>query len=169
MTPHEMTEREIRAVYAVAMAYDNRRLSEANITAWWEQARRNRWTFDEAREAVHEHFATSTDFLMPAHITAIIRNRRSKPESAAAVRELPATPLADPERIGRLLGQLSAKLGWRRPAKDPARQVECPYCHAAPHRPCTRLATTGSHRGEYIPITGVHPSRQELADQMEPE
>lgn len=167
MTEYQITEQEIRAIYAVAMAYDNRKLSEANITAWWEQANRNRWTLDEAREAIHEHHRTSTDFLMPAHITNIIRGHRRQPEPVAEARQLPSAPPADPERIGRLLGQLSAKLGWSRRPQDPARKVECPHCHAAPTRPCTRVVTVGAHRGEYVPITGVHPSRRELADRME--
>lgn len=68
-----MTEPEVRRLLAAAMAYDNRKPGEANIAAWTEAANRGRWTFDDALEAVHEHYARSSVFLMPAHITKAIR------------------------------------------------------------------------------------------------
>lgn len=159
----EMTEREIRAVYALATTYDNRKTSEANVTAWWEQARRNRWTFDEAREAIHEHHRHSTEFLMPAHVTAIIRANRRQPEHIDNVRQLPAAPAAQPERIRSIVGEIARRLHWKRPPYNPALDVECPYCHAAPKRPCARLVTRGPHRGQYVPLSTPHPSRVERA------
>lgn len=159
----ELTEQEIRAVYAVAMAYDNRKLSEANITAWWEQANRNRWTFDEAREAIHEHHRNSTEFLMPAHITAIIRAGRRQPEHYNE-RQLPAAPPADSQRIGDVLAQLAKMLGWKsahQSRRDPALSVPCPWppCRAGVGQLCALQVTHGSHRGEYLPMRKPHPSR----------
>lgn len=163
----EMTESEVRQVYAIAMAYDNRKPSEANITAWWEQAIRNRWTLDEAREAVHEHHRNSADFLMPAHVTAVIRAGRRQPQPVSELRQLPASPPANPQRVGAILTELGRHLGWSRQHADPATLVECPYCHAQPKRPCTRLATRGPHRGEYIPLASFHASRNDLAGEAE--
>lgn len=159
-----MTEDEIRRLYAVAMAYDNRRLSEANITAWWEQAERNRWTFDEAREAVHQHHCESADFLMPAHITAIIRARRRQPAPVAEVKAIAREPLSNPASVSSIIGKIRQELGWtpRNPSEAPL-EIECPHCHAQPKRRCTRFATRGKQRGQYVPIADFHESRKELA------
>jgi hypothetical protein len=89
---------EVRALLAVATCYDNRRAGEAAVTAWAEAARRGRWTFDAAVEAIHEHYATSTDFLMPGHITAAIRARMRQPEPARqTIAELEAAAPASEE------------------------------------------------------------------------
>jgi hypothetical protein len=161
-----VTENEIKQLYAAAMAYDNRKPSNAGITAWWEQAERNRWTFHEALEAIHTHHSESTEYLMPGHITAIIKRARQQP--GRDVLELPAAPKAADERVQGAISWLANKLRWDRNAvqhqDDPALQVQCPYCHAAPHRPCSRLMTRGPHRGEHMPLKQPHPSRVELAE-----
>lgn len=71
-----MNEQQIRALLAAAMAYDNRRPGDANVLAWTEASNRARWTFDEALEALHAHYAENTQFLMPGHITERIRITR---------------------------------------------------------------------------------------------
>jgi hypothetical protein len=161
-----VTEDEIRRLYALAMAYDNRRLSEANITAWWEQADRNRWTYDEAREAIHAHHCDSTEFLMPAHITARIKQRRRQPAPLAEVRQLSAAAPSQPERFQSVIAALSSRLGWDRkapkpPGSDRALSRECPHCHSQPGRPCVRQIARGHRRGELVPISSPHPSRFE--------
>lgn len=163
-----MSEAQIRALYAVAVAYDNRKGSEANITAWLEQAERNRWTFDEAREAIHEHYATSTEFLMPAHITAIIRRERNHPPTVDQPRQLPPAPPADPQRIRALIGELARQLRWSYQHQDDEQRAavlaaECPHCHAAPNRPCARQLTRGHRRGEWVALAQFHPSRVDIA------
>lgn len=91
-----MNENEIRQLLATAMAYDNRKPGHAAVLAWGEAAARARWTFVEALEAVHAHYAESTDFLMPAHITRHIRNgRRADGERLALP---PADPASDEVR-----------------------------------------------------------------------
>lgn len=165
-----MNKQQIRALYAAAVAYDNRRGSEANITAWAEQAERNRWTFPDALEAIHQHYATSTDFLMPAHITAIIADKRNAPPTVDATRaQLPPAPPAEPTRIRGIISDLARTLGWRYQHQDDARRatilaVECPHCHAAPNRPCARQLTRGHRRGEWVPLAAFHPSRVDTAD-----
>jgi hypothetical protein len=160
----EMSEQEIRAVYAIATTYDNRKTSESNITAWWEQAIRNRWTLDEVREAIHQHHGQSTEFLMPAHITAIIRANRRQPEKFDSSKLLPAAPPADPERIGEVVAAVAEELGWQRPPSAAEMDVRCPYCHAPPKRMCQRLMTRGPHRGEWVPLSSFHASRIDLAE-----
>jgi hypothetical protein len=156
-------ERRARALLAIAVAYDNRRPSEANITAWMEAADRAHWIFEDAREAIHTHYATSTDFLMPGHITAWIKANRRQPEAHKAL-----APAREPDpRVRALVAQVAAKLGWERKPQqartDPAQSVDCPYCRAIAGRPCARLATRGPHRGEYVPLRAAHPSRIERA------
>lgn len=165
-----MNEQQVRALYAAAVAYDNRRGSEANITAWTEQALRNRWTFPDALEAIHQHYASSTEFLMPAHITAIIADRRNAPPTVDTTRAaLPAAPPAEPARIRELIGDLARKLHWRYQHHDDEQRtailaVECPHCHAAPQRPCARQLTRGHRRGEWVKLAAFHPSRVDIAD-----
>lgn len=95
-----MNEAEVRALLAVAVAYDNRKPGEANIAAWLEAADRGRWTFEAAVEAIHEHYARSTEFLMPGHITAAVRARvqRPAPVSDAVAHLEGARPASDEKR-----------------------------------------------------------------------
>lgn len=72
-----MTEDEVRALLAAAVAYDNRRPSTANIAAWCEAANRGDWTFAEALDAIHAHNTENPDYLKPAHITQRIREQRA--------------------------------------------------------------------------------------------
>lgn len=165
MTPHAPTESEIRQLLAIAMAYDHRKPGDSQVMAWHEAARRARWTFDEAREAILNHFATSTEYLMPGHVTTAIRERRSQPPPRAA---LPAAPLnpANPDRIREIIRDLAARLGWttRRASPQEAAALEfaCPYCHAAPGRRCSRQLGRGHRRGQFVEITNPHPSRVDL-------
>lgn len=164
-----MTEDDVKRLLATAMSYDNRKPGAANITAWWEQAERNRWTFDEALEAIHVHHTESSEYLMPAHITAIIRRHRQIPGRPAP--QLSAAAKADPERVQGLIAKLAQRLGWDRAKAqqhdDPALQVDCPHCHAGASRPCSRLVTRGPHRGENVPLAQPHPSRMELAAKIQ--
>lgn len=105
-----MTELEVRQLIAIAMAYDGRfKAGEATLAAWMEAARRGRWTFDAAAEAIHEHFVRSPDFIMPAHITAGVRARMRQPAPASeTVAQLEsATPASDEtrRRLTALLGE----------------------------------------------------------------
>ncbi|MCO1575339.1 hypothetical protein M8C13_06140 [Crossiella sp. SN42] len=164
-----MNEADIRAVLAAAMAFDHRKLpGQADIAAWTEAGVRGGWARDEAVEAVAEHYTHSTEFLRPGHLTAIIRHRRTKPPAVTAVAALPATPPADPERIGRLVAELGARLGWRRPPEASSLIVECPACHARPKSACRRRVFRGPHRGEFVAMSGVHASRSELAARASP-
>ena len=93
-----MNQAEVQALLAIAVAYDNRKPGEATIAAWMEAAERGRWSFPEAVDAIHEHYATSTAFLMPGHITAAIRVRMRQPVPFA---ELEAAQPASKETVDR--------------------------------------------------------------------
>lgn len=75
-----MDEMDVRKLIAIAMSYDARfKAGEATLAAWMEAARRGRWTYEAAAEAIHEHFVRSSDFIMPAHITTFVRTKMRQP------------------------------------------------------------------------------------------
>lgn len=85
-----LTDPEVRLLLGHAMAYDNRKVpGDANRAAWAEAARRANWTLPAAIEALHQHYATSSEFVMPGHITALIKAERRQP---APFEPLPPRP-----------------------------------------------------------------------------
>lgn len=173
MTYTPLTQEQVAALMAVAMAYDNRNPGEANLMAWTEAAERARWRFAPAREAIHAHYAESSKFIMPGDITQRLKVESRFPprygeEPPAELEEARPDP-AGRDRVRQIVSALADRMGWpRKPSQDdPALDVECPFCHAAPRRPCARLATRGAHRGEYVPLSKSHPSRVELAEALE--
>lgn len=159
-----MNEDEVRALLAVAMGYDNRRPGDLNVAAWREASERGRWTLGEAVNAAHEHYAVSSDFLMPAHITDRIKaERRHAP--LPAERQIEMAPPAEVSRIRQVVQEVADQLGWsqRTTAKsDPELKVRCPHdpCQAGIGRPCgRRVVRKGPHQGEWHPLAGYHPSR----------
>lgn len=165
MSPPELDEYEVKALLVVAMSYDNRKPGEATVAAWREAAARGRWSFGEAREAIHQHYAESTDFLMPAHITATIRAARRQPAPVAQITQAQSIP-AQPERIRDVMREIATRFGWPdRSAQDhPALKFACPHCGAAIGKRCARQLARGHRRGQYIPIASPHPSRISLLE-----
>lgn len=163
-----MNEREIKTLYAKLMAYDHRKWSESNVAAWHQQAVLNRWTLTEAIDAVDEHHSQSDKYLMPAHITAIIKARRQHPAPVAEHRQLNPPPPAHPEHITQTMTEIRRQLGWhtREDIPTDALIVECPWCHAAPQRPCTQRVPFGPRSGQFQPLQSFHPSRVELAGNL---
>lgn len=151
------------ALLAIAVSYDNRKPSDAHIAAWREASIRGRWTYPEAREAILDHFANSTDYLTPGHVTQRLRAKRQQPP---AFKQLPAPAAvpASPERIREIVRALAESLGWRQRSHpdSPALTVSCPHCRAAPGRPCARQLGRGHRRGQWVPISALHPSRVDL-------
>lgn len=75
-----LTLDEVKFLLAHAMAYDNRKTpGDANLASWLEASRRANWTLPAALDALHEHYARSPEFLMPGHITELIRADRRHP------------------------------------------------------------------------------------------
>lgn len=116
-----MTEDEVRSLLAVAIAYDNRKPGEANIAAWLEAANRGRWTFGAALEAIHAHYVVSTDFLMPAHVTAALRAKSRQPKPFA---ELEASQPSSPEHAERMSALIRDTFAMPKPSDDRPRAVD---------------------------------------------
>lgn len=159
-----MTEEETRALLATAMAYDNRKPGDATVLAWHEAAIRGRWTFPAALDALHAHYAESSDWVMPGHITARLKATRTGPQPVAEQLALSSAQPAEPERISSVVEAIANRLGWQRKTPDPAvasalTQI-CPHCHAAVGRPCTRQIARGRLKGQFVPIAQPHPSRR---------
>jgi hypothetical protein len=120
-----MNQAEVQALLAIAVAYDNRKPGEATIAAWMEAAERGRWTFPAAMEAIHEHYATSTAFLMPGHITAAMRAQMRQPAPYA---EIEASEPASEETRSRFAAlirdRFSVPRGVRRDRRAQRRSAE---------------------------------------------
>ncbi|MBF6358095.1 hypothetical protein IU449_26730 [Nocardia higoensis] len=73
-----MTRDEVVALLTIANIYDDRKPSETLVIAWSEAAQRAHWTFHTAKEAIHNHYAETSDRIMPGHITERIRRTRRR-------------------------------------------------------------------------------------------
>jgi hypothetical protein len=151
-----MDTQQVRQLLAVVIAYDNRKLAEANILAWSEAARRGRWTLAEAIEAVHDHYGRESTWLMPGHVTASIRAKRQD----HAMREQAAWQIEAAPRVAELvagvLPDVDAAVVDHEPPPVPSKyRNACPHCHAAPGAPCVRP----SHGPKPVALAGVHPAR----------
>lgn len=95
-----MTPDEVIDLLTLAAAYDRRTVGQADIEAWMDAARRAHWTAAEAHEAVKTHYAHAVQFVMPGHVTDLIRAERRKQASSHDVLG-PAAP-ASPETRERM-------------------------------------------------------------------
>lgn len=88
-----MNKLEIVDLLTYIVAYDRRTTGRADVIAWHDAATRAHWTTTEAQEAVKIHFAHSTEWLMPGHITQIIKTNRRQPphQNRLALTTPPAT------------------------------------------------------------------------------
>lgn len=69
-----MTTEELTMLLARIQVLDNRQVDQLTIEAW--SPLLAGIPYEEAVEAVNGHFAESTDYLQPAHITARVRAKR---------------------------------------------------------------------------------------------
>lgn len=71
-----MDSGEMRMLLAQVAAYDNRRLGDGVLAVWMNVF--DSYSYDEVRWALYHHMKTSTEYLMPAHLTSIIDWKRSE-------------------------------------------------------------------------------------------
>lgn len=174
-----MTRDEVVELLQIAAAYDRRTIGQADVIAWEDAAERGRWTAQDAQEAVRRHYATSTAYLMPGHVTEALRAKRTMPEAAADQRRALPRAACEPETIRNGVDKVFASLARMRAIRgglDPEdaadvaegeagarrqiRSVVCPHCKAGVGLPCVRR---GRGEGEMKPMTSYHPSRVALA------
>lgn len=136
-----MTRDQIIDLLTAAAAYDNRRPDQTSIHAWAESARRGHWTFEQALDAIHEHYATSTDRIMPAHITRHVQTARRaaiEAEHTANILDNGPTINLDPQ-LGLPIAGADGEPVWD--AYDGIDEIVCPTCNAQPAEACVNLAT----------------------------
>lgn len=154
-----------------AASYDNRKPNPKAVQSWVDAARRGRWSFDEGVEAVRDHYARTTAFLMPGHITEAVRAKRNAPQPIPEQRraiEQRSDPPADPNTIAAVLRQVSRELGWQSEIeRRSVLAVPCPveHCRAKPGEQCTRPSKRAEarHAAGRTP-TSPHPSRLDAAE-----
>lgn len=71
-----MTPAEAASLLVVASAFDNRKADEAAAHAW--AAALEGLRFDDCRQAIIAHYRTSSEWLMPSAIRAVVRRTRAK-------------------------------------------------------------------------------------------
>ncbi|MCF8610012.1 hypothetical protein L5G28_07535 [Gordonia sp. HY285] len=98
----------------VIAAYDRRTVGKGDIAAWHEAARRIGWTYPEALDAIHAHYAESTKWLMPGHITDRIKLARRQPAHADDVLAIEKKPASDETRA-EFMKQLKQRMKNRQP------------------------------------------------------
>jgi hypothetical protein len=156
-----VTPQEIINLLSIAAAFDNRKPGEATVHAWTDSARRGRWTFDEASEAVKTYYATTTaerPFVMPSHITQWIKGDRQDRAMRTQAAELISGPphprvVAAVEEVAK-----TTVIPEQRGPRTPALRVACPHCGANPGQSCTRPTPKGPKH------MTPHPSRVEAGE-----
>lgn len=103
-----MTPKDAAKLLTIASAFDNRKIAAEAAVAW--AAALDGLRPVDVAAAIREHYAESTDFLMPAHLRRLVRRVRSKRIEAAAAL-MPAFP-ADPAEF------IAARREWERLAGD---------------------------------------------------
>jgi hypothetical protein len=141
-------------------AYDTRNATPATILAWTEAGNRSRWTYQEALDAIHAHYAESTEFVMPAHVTARIRAVRQdaslRAEGDRQIGQAPANPAAA-ARIQQITDELAQQMGWTEEGQTRtgfALKVKCPHCRALEGQRCVNPAN-----GKTLRNSPAHGSR----------
>lgn len=157
-----MNRREIIALLAIATAFDNRTVGEANISAWTDSARRGRWAFEEASDAIKDYYTSTTDarpFVMPNHITHRVSAVRRDRLDRQVAHELTHAGPPNPRVVSAIenFAQHTVIPEPREP-RQPALRVPCAHCGAQRGQSCTRPS-----RGAQVQ-TKPHPSRVEAGE-----
>lgn len=101
-----MNHDEIVTMLQIMSAYDSRKIDGPSIAAWKEAAARAHWRSRDALESIHEHYAKSTAWLMPGHVTELIRASKRHPAPVGEVLSLPTAPPASAERRAALMAEI---------------------------------------------------------------
>lgn len=162
-----MNNGEILDLLSVIQMYDGRTVGESDVRVWADASERGRWAYAQAQEAVKAHYAESTDWIQPGHVTQRIRTQRANPPRSNALPQATAPP-ADPEHIRRVMAWMADRLDANRErsthgARKRAWEVPCPYCGAKPHKPCWQTFR-GVPLASGKTMTEPHPVRIRAAE-----
>jgi hypothetical protein len=99
-----MTPSDAAAALARAAAFDRRTVGEVEARAWAEAF--PHFTVDEVVAAIVEHYRATTDFLMPAHVAAIVGRTRAARAQEWRTANPHMVPDADPDDVPAYLAAL---------------------------------------------------------------
>jgi hypothetical protein len=71
-----MSEPEVRLLLAQIAAFDNRKVTDPTVVLWYQVFQG--YSYAEVRWALYHHIGTSTEYLMPAHLTEIVKWKRAE-------------------------------------------------------------------------------------------
>ena len=145
-----MNHSDVSLLLSKAALIDSRTIDRATVEAWWEAI--GHQSREDAFDALYLHRATSTEWLEPAHINALVpvvrRNRERVQSAARALTAGPLPPIQGPPP------------GFRESAGMKPREdhppIPCPWCGAKAHSPCTTRGTRKERR-----LAGTHEARLE--------
>lgn len=98
-----MTPGDTARLLALVQAFDNRKVDELVVAAW--QPLLAITAFDDACDAVREHYARTSDWIMPADVLAGVKRIRADRLDRAPL----AVPAADPDDVPAYLADLRAQ------------------------------------------------------------
>lgn len=166
-----MTRDELVSLLSIAAAYDGRTLGESDVAAWGDAAERGRWTYAQSQDAVKAHYAESTAWLMPGHVTERIRAERSEPPRSHALPQ--ATPTAaNREHTDRCVSWLEDRLAENESSPSPedrhqAYAIPCPQCGAKANRSCWQTTWNGTPLARGKTMSEPHRDRLKAAQTQE--
>lgn len=122
-----MNPAEIAKLLSLAAAYDRRTIGKTDIAAWHRAL--ERFDYDDAAEAVVEHYEHHTEQVMPAHVSAYCRKRGNERADRHALPT--AAGVSDHDAIARIRAQAppytveddDRTVLWQGPAKALAERV----------------------------------------------
>lgn len=134
-----MSQDEVIDLLSIITAYDKRSTGQGEIHAWADAAQRGRWTFADAAEAVKAHYAESTQWLMPGHVSDRIKAQRRDPPPPHALPH--GTPSSEQQYKDRCVAWTRDRLdkNTSRPGPEDRRAahaIPCPHCGARADRRC---------------------------------
>ncbi|EHK86401.1 hypothetical protein [Rhodococcus pyridinivorans] len=132
-----LTRNDVIDLLSAASSVDLRKVGEADVTGWGAMLRQD-LDRDLAFEALRQHYATSSERIMPAHINTIavsIRRDRAERERAAEV-SAAARALPDAQLAGLPIGGADGNPVWAAYEVNDAISRECPTCKQPPECAC---------------------------------
>ena len=130
-----LTRDQVIELLQLAAAGDKRTIGEADVAMWSDAARIGRWavrmldrgsgewvwTNQVALDAIRNHFARSTTYLLPGHITEYVAAYRRQPQPAAeAIAHLEAAPPASEETRRKAMDEIRRFADRFKPPEDAA-------------------------------------------------
>lgn len=149
-----MTPAEAAELLTIASGYDSRTYEALQAAAW--STALHGLDLEDCRQAVHQHYRNSTDWLMPATIRLLVRNMvRDRQEAFRDSYQTALDATADPQTVAdrvtairdalaaanRMPGEESPHPPQLSDGARAARRIACPWCGASIGQPCIVSAT----------------------------